>query len=100
MTKFVEEKYPTTLVLEISNIKMDLKEKVKYFNQRFLKLLKKIPISLHPTNEVLIEFYTTSLLITPNMFVKRVGKITLRETFDEEIKVEKEIIILISNPYF
>jgi hypothetical protein len=33
--KFGEDKSPTTLVLELSRIKMDSKEKVKDFNQRF-----------------------------------------------------------------
>lgn len=42
MTKFGEEKSPTTLVLDISRIKMDSKEKVKDFNQRFLTLLNNI----------------------------------------------------------
>jgi hypothetical protein len=33
--KFGDDKTPTVLVLELSKIKMDSKEKVKYFNQRF-----------------------------------------------------------------
>jgi hypothetical protein len=31
--KFGEDKTPTTLVLDLSRIKMEAKEKIKYFNQ-------------------------------------------------------------------
>lgn len=34
------------------------------------------------------------------MLIKRVGKEYLNETINEEIKVEKDIIILIENPTF
>lgn len=97
MIKFGEDKSPTTLVLEISRIKMDLKENVKDFNQRFLTLLNKILVALRPIDVVLIELYTTSFPITHAFFVKKVGKKTLRETFDEEIKVDKELMTLIGS---
>jgi hypothetical protein len=42
LKKFGEDKKPSTLVLDISRIKMDTNEKVKDFNQCFLSLLKLI----------------------------------------------------------
>jgi hypothetical protein len=40
LNKFGEDKMSTTLVLDLSRIKMDTHKRVKYFNQRFLSLLK------------------------------------------------------------
>ena len=51
-----------------------------------------IPISLRPMDEVLIEFYTFYLPMTIEILMKRMGKATLRDTFDEEVKVENEIL--------
>jgi len=42
LEKFGEDKTPATLVLDISRIKMEPKEKIKYFNQWFLTLMKRI----------------------------------------------------------
>ena len=67
---------------------MHSKEKVKDFNKRFLTILNKIPTALCPTNEVIVEFYLVSLLVTPSVFIKRDGKVALKETSDDqEIKV-------------
>lgn len=76
---------------------MDLKEKIKYFNQIFTTLLNKIPTTSWSTNEVLIEFYTSTIPITITMFVKRMGNPTLKETLDESIQVEIEMLILNGN---
>lgn len=48
--------------------------------------------------DALISFYVTALPITIAMFVKREGKNTLTETFDEAIKIEKEMMSLKENP--
>lgn len=68
---------------------MEPKERVKDFNKRFVTLLNKIPTTSQPIDVVLVEFYTVALSVTPTMFVKRVGKETLRENFDEAIKIAK-----------
>lgn len=44
LDKFREDKTPVVLVLELSRIRMDSKEKVKEFNQRFLSLRNRIPV--------------------------------------------------------
>jgi hypothetical protein len=96
--KFGEDKTPTTLVLDLSRIKMDAKEKVKDFNQRFLTLMNKIPQASKPTEDVSIEFYTSTLPISMEMFVKRDEKNNLEATFKESIKFEKYMLSLKGNP--
>ena len=89
MNKFEEDKNIVTLVLELSRIKMETKEKIKYFSHRFTTLLKNILTTSKPTDEILIKFYTTANLVTIAMSSKRMRKPTLRETFDEFVRVEK-----------
>jgi hypothetical protein len=86
------------MVLELSIIKMDAKEKVKDFNQRFLTLLKKIPLTYKHVDGLSIEFYTLALLFSMAMFFKRDKNHTLDDTFKEAIKVEKHMQILKTNP--
>jgi hypothetical protein len=43
LEKFGDDKSPEVLVMELSSLKMNPKEKVKYFNQRFLTLKNLIP---------------------------------------------------------
>ena len=69
---------------------MEPKERIKDFNQRFLTLKNKILVSSQPPKDIVIENYTSSLPKYPGMFVKRAGKTTLVETFEEAIKVEKD----------
>jgi hypothetical protein len=49
LEKFRDEKSPEVLVMELSSIKMNPKEKVKDFNQRFLTLKNKILVDSMPT---------------------------------------------------
>jgi len=58
LSKFGEDKTPAALVLELSRIKMNPKEKIKEFNQRFLTLRNKIPTTTRLAEEVTLEFYT------------------------------------------
>jgi len=90
LDKFGEDKTPALLALELSRIKMEPKERIKDFNQRFLTLKNKIPIASQPPEDIIIENYTSALPKYSGMFVKRAGKTTLIETFEEAIKVEKD----------
>ena len=92
LDKFGEDKTPSLLALELYQIKMESKERIKDFNQIFLTLKNKIPVSSQPPEDIIIENYTSALPKYPGMFVKRAGKITLIETFEEAIKVEKDSI--------
>jgi hypothetical protein len=42
---------------------MNPKEKIKYFNQNFMTLLNRIPEDSQPPTNVILEFYTTALLL-------------------------------------
>jgi len=94
---FGDDKSPIVLVLELSMIQMDSKEKFKDFNQRFMSLINKILATSKPTNDVSIEFYTSTLPVSMAMFVKRDEKATLEEIFKEAIKVEKDMLSLKGN---
>ena len=89
LNKFGEDKTPAMLALELDRIKMESKERIKDFNQHFLTLLNKIPVASQPLEDIIIENYALALPKYLGMFVKQAGKITLVETFDEAIKVEK-----------
>jgi len=67
---------------------MNLEEKIKDFNQIFLMLMIKIPEDSRHVANVLIEFYITSLPSSIEIFVKRAGKNTLADTFEETLVVE------------
>ena len=56
------------LFLELSRIRFDEKKKLKYFNQRFINLLNRIP--KNPAKSIQVEFYTTVLPPPMAMFVK------------------------------
>lgn len=85
LNKFGEDKTHAALFLELSRIKMNPKEKIKEFNQRFLTLRKKIPTTVRPIEEVTLKFYTSALPLSVAMFVKGEKLTTLEETFDEAI---------------
>ena len=75
------------LVLELSIIIFDKKDKVKDLNQRFINLLNHIPENT--VESIQVEFYTTTLPPPIAMFVKKRGKRTIAKIFLEAIKVEK-----------
>jgi len=97
LKKYGDDKTPTDFVIELSQMKIGPKERVKDFNQIFLTLRDKIPPTLRPAKEVTIKFYTKGLPVTIAMFVKRTKLATLAKVFDETILVEKYINSLISN---
>ena len=78
------------LVLELSRMRCDKKDKLKDFNQRFNNLLNRIPKK--PTESIQVEFYTTALPPSIAMFVKAQENRTLVENFIEAMKVEKDIV--------
>jgi hypothetical protein len=72
MAQFSDEETSGLLFLEILGIRMNEKEKVKDFNQRFITLLNRIPIK--PAEVVQIEYYTIALLPNIAIFVKNQEK--------------------------
>jgi len=61
------EKTPAALVLELSRLKIETKEKVKDFNIWFNTLFNRILTNARPTEEVLMEFYIIALPVPTTM---------------------------------
>ena len=96
ITQFSDDKTSGTLFLKLSRLRINKKENVKEFNQRFITLLNKIPDK--PMKVAQIEFYTTALPPSVAMFVKRKEIRTLAENFVEAIKVEKDLVAISTHP--
>ena len=61
------------------------------FNQKFAAHLNNFNATANPTEETLIEYYTSTLSPNIAMFVKRAIKPSLVETYEEANKVEVEL---------
>ena len=70
---------------------MGNKEKVQEFNQRFTTLLNSLSAATKPTKESLVEYYATTLYLPIAMFVKRSGKVTLVENYEEAKTIEEDM---------
>jgi hypothetical protein len=60
LEKFGDDKSPEVLVMELSNMKMNSKEKVKDFNQRFLTLKTKFLL-----NQCLQKILSSHIMLRP-----------------------------------
>ena len=76
---------------EYLSLRMEKKEKVQDFNQRFFSHLNNFSATIKLAKETLIEYYTSALCPNIAMFVKRVVKPPLVETYEEANKVEYEL---------
>jgi hypothetical protein len=94
LQKFGDGKPPEVLVMDLSNLKMNAKEKVKDFNQRFLTLKNRIPTDSMPAEGLVIAYYTKSLHQSIAIWVKRSKKAMLVEAFEEATQIEKDILSL------
>jgi hypothetical protein len=59
--------------------------------------MKQIPQASKPTEDVTIEFYTSSLPMSLVMFFKNTEKTTLKSTFKEALKIQKNMLSLKGN---
>jgi len=87
LNSYGDDKTPVALVLELSHLKMETKEKFKDFSFWFKTLFNRIQASAIPIEEVLMEFYITALPIPTAMWVKRSNAQTLQGVIDEAVKV-------------
>jgi hypothetical protein len=94
LEKFGDGKPPEVLVMDLSNLKMNAKEKVKDFNQIFLTLKNRIPADSMPAESLVIAYYTKALHQSIAIWVKRSKKATLLEAFEEAAQIEKDILSL------
>ena len=65
--KFGNQKTIATLMKEFLYMRMEKKEKVQDFNQRFTNLLNSFNATMKPADESLIEYYTTTRSINRNV---------------------------------
>jgi len=56
--KFADDKTPTMLLKEFGSLKMEGKEKVKDFNQRFTCILKKLAVDTKHHDSITVDYYT------------------------------------------
>ena len=89
VNQFRDDRTSGMLVLELSRMRCDKKDKIKDFNQRFLNLLNLIPEK--QVESIQVEFYTTSLPPSIAMFVKARQIRTLAKKFIEAMQLEKDI---------
>jgi hypothetical protein len=94
LEKFEDGKPPEVLVMDLSNLKMNAKEKVKDFNQIFLTLKNRIPTDSMPAESLVISYYTKALHQSIAIWVKKSKKATLLEAFEEATQIEKDILSL------
>jgi hypothetical protein len=88
LDKFAEETTTVALMVELFVATMSLKERVKYFNHRFMTILNKFHPMEKPTQELQIKVYANALQASISMFLKRATKQTLEEIFEEEKTIE------------
>jgi len=72
--QFGDDRNIASLINDLSNLKANPDEKIKYFNSRFNKLLNKIPATTKPVVDVQIEWYISSLPSNIEIFVDRANK--------------------------
>jgi cell division septum initiation protein DivIVA len=94
LENFGDDKSPEVLVMEISSLKMNPKEKINDFNQIFLTLKNRIPTDSIPAENLIIAYYTKALHQSISIWVKRSKKSTLLEAFKEASQIEKDILSL------
>jgi hypothetical protein len=94
LEKFRDDKSLEVLVMELSSLRMNPKEKIKDFNQIFLTLKNRIPTNLMPAENLIIAYYTKSLHQSIAIWVKRSKKAMLLEAFEEASQIEKDILSL------
>ena len=72
-------------------LKKEKKENLHNFTQRFVAYMNNFDATDKPTKHALIEYYTSALGPELAMFVKRLVRPTLVDTYEEAEKVEAEM---------
>ena len=90
-SKFGHQRTTSTLMKELLSLRMDKKDKVQDFIQRFAAHLNNISVVIKPTKETLMEYFTSTLSPDITMFVKRSVKPYLIENYEEAKKVKDEL---------
>lgn len=91
LENFADDKTLAMLLKELGSLGMEEKEKVKDFNQRFMRILNKFVADTKPHDSITIDYYTSPLPTTITQFVKWDVKPTLLEIWKEAISFEKDL---------
>lgn len=94
LENFTDEKTLATFLKYLGSLKMEEKEKVKYFYHRFLRILKKFAVDMKPHDSITVDYYTSALPTSIAQFKKQVAKLTLLENCEKAITVEKDLNII------
>lgn len=89
---FSEDKTPSMLLMELSTIKCQKKEKVKYFNRLFSTILKKFPPNMALDDFITINYYTKALPRDIAVFLKHETRATFVANYATALAVEKDMI--------
>lgn len=91
LEKYVDDRTLAMFPKELGSLYMEEKEKVKYLNQRFLRIWNKFSADMKPHDIITVDYYTSTLPTSIVQFVKRAMKPTLLENCEEAIAVEKDL---------
>lgn len=94
LENFSNDKTPAMLLKELGSLKMEGKEKVKDFDQRFTCILKKFAVDTKAHDSIIVDYYTSALPTNIAQFVKRVAKPILLENCEEAIVVKKGLHVI------
>jgi len=61
LDKFAKEKTPTMLLKELGSLRWSKNKKLKYFNQRFNRILKKFIAYIKPHESIIVDYYMSAL---------------------------------------
>ena len=61
LENFSNEKTLAMLLKELGSLKMEGKEKVKYLNQRFTRILNKFEVDTKPHDSITVDYYASAL---------------------------------------
>ena len=86
--KYAVQKTHAALLKELCSLKKERKERVHNFTQRFASYLNNFIAANKPSENSLIEYYTSALRLDLAMFAKISVRTTLAETYEEAKKVE------------
>ena len=90
-SKYAVQKTHASLMKGLCALNKEMKERVLNFTQRFVAYLNNFTAGDKPSENALIEYYTSTLRPDPAMFMKRSFRPTLAETYEEVEKVEAEM---------
>ena len=88
---FCSQRTTSSLMKKLFSLRMDKKDKVWDFSERFSSHLNNFSAAIKPAEETLMEYYTSALFPDIAMFVRRSIKHSLVETYEEAKNFKDEL---------